>query len=87
MRRATMHIGPEAALSVGVGLLTGGATFGALRSRIMQAMTYGKHREICDHVQAGVKEEIKDLSTKLGETHTLVREIHAFLRGRNGGQL
>ena len=82
-----MNIGAESALSIGIGLATGGATFGALRSRIMQAVTYGKHREICDKVQAGVKADMKEFSKKLDDTHTMVTQIHAYLRGQNGGQL
>ena len=68
-------------------LASGLVAFGVLKGKLYNYMTYDKHREICAAERKETKESLQQLFVAQKETHGMIKEIHGYIRAKNGGSL
>lgn len=82
-----MHIEPALALSAMTVIASGGVAFGLVKGKMYNYMTYDKHRAICETERKETNEALGKLFEAQKEAHGMIKEIHGYLKGKNGGSL
>jgi hypothetical protein len=82
-----MNIGAEVVVGIASIAASAGASFGIIKTRLNGTMTYGKHREICDKERAITNAALQKLQEMQVEMHGMIKEIHGYMRAKNGGTL
>lgn len=66
------------------GILSAGIAFGVLKS---SSLTKDEHKNICDSERKKTEEHLNRLYDTQGKTFGMVKEIHGYLKAKNGGNL
>lgn len=82
-----MDVSTEFLAQSGGALFTIGVAWGIVKSSLRNKVSYGSHSEICDKVQEAVKADIADLRQKAADSYGMIKEIHGYIKAKNGGQL
>ena len=82
-----MDLSPEIALSAGTVIASAGIAFGIVKGRLYNYMTYDRHREICESERKKTTDSLDKLFDLNRETLGMIKEIHGYLKAKNGGGL
>jgi hypothetical protein len=82
-----MELSPETAVIIVSGTVSAGIAFGIVKGKLYNYITYEKHREICAKERGQTSEALDKLFASQKEAHGMIKEIHGFLKAKNGGQL
>ena len=69
------------------GALSAGVAFGIVKGKMYNYMTYDKHRDICDKERGRTTEVESKLFDAQREMLGMIKEIHGYLKAKNGGSL
>lgn len=69
------------------GAVSAGIAFGVIKTQLHNTVTYEKHREICQREREVTSKAIQELHDRTTEVLGMVKEIHGYLKAKNGGQL
>jgi len=82
-----MDISSDMATWAVSGIASAGVAFGVIKTQLRNTMTYEKHREICEKERTETNRVLDKLFDSQRELHGMIKEIHGFLKAKNGGNL
>lgn len=68
-------------------IVSASVAFGVLKTRIQHTVTYEKHREICAKEREETSVALNKLFEAQKDMHGLIKEIHGYLKAKNGDTL
>jgi len=69
------------------GSLSAGIAFGIIKTQLRNTMSYEAHREICAKERAETNKALNQLFDAQKDAHGMIKEIHGYLKAKNGGGL
>ena len=87
VQECIVEVNPDVAVWCVSGVLSAGIAFGVVKGRLYNYMTYDKHREICALERKETNKKLELLFTAQKEEHGMIKEIHGYLKAKNGGVL
>ena len=82
-----MQIDTDIAVWAGSAVLSAGIAFGIVKGKLYNYMTYEKHRDICAAERKQTTEVLEKLFSAQKEEHGMIKEIHGYIKAKNGGTL
>ena len=67
--------------------IAGLVAFGVVKGKMYNYMSHGEHRDICAKERAETNRIHDKLFAAQAETRDMVKEIHGYLKAKNGGIL
>ena len=82
-----MEVSPEIITTGVASILAAGVAFGIVKGKMYNYVTYDKHREICNDERARADIKFNKLFEAQTESRDMIKEIHGYLKAKNGGSL
>lgn len=82
-----MDISPDIATWAVSGAASAGIAFGIIKTQMRNVMTYENHRTICEKERQKTDRVLENVFENQREMHGMIKEIHGFIKAKNGGNL